>query len=202
MPRWQCKRGDVPFGAKFTEKLTALLAATAICCGTAATHGIGTLAVVETLLGAAWMGHFLWRRHARQADAILLRCTAAVSRDVDALLEGKLRDDPDSAVELENAVAAITDIVPRIVPRGRELIEAGLTQAQAVAFYLDRAAKVQPDVFGVDSAPCSLFSDVVEHAWRRVLRDPDMRDDLASRSSCADGPRRRARSPASSARRS
>jgi tetratricopeptide (TPR) repeat protein len=175
----------MPFGSEFGKELTHTLVATAICCTTATVAmpaGIGVIGVVEAVLGAATIGHLLWRRRASKADALLRRCTAEIETGSDALLATEYRDDPDAPARRDAAVAAIREVLPRIVPQPAELVAARLTNDRVVAFYLDRAAQARPAVFGAmaqDDMPRRLLRDVVDGAWKLVLRQPEFRDDVA-----------------------
>jgi hypothetical protein len=173
----------MPFGSEFGEKLTHTLVATAICCSTATiAPGLGVLAVVEAVLGAAVLGHLMWRRRVTKADALLRRCTAQVEAGSDAMLATEYRDDPDATARRDAAVDAIRDVLPLIVPQPAELVAARLINDRVVAFYLDRAANARPAVFdpaAKDDMPRRLLRDVVDGAWKLVLRQPEFREEVA-----------------------
>jgi hypothetical protein len=65
------------FGREFSEKLTHLMVATAICCATASATVIPAptaIGLVEALLGGAALAHFVLHRRYAKADALVRRC--------------------------------------------------------------------------------------------------------------------------------
>jgi len=170
------------FGNEFGEKLTHTLVATALCCTTATiAPEISVHAAVEAVLGAAGVGHLMWRLRATRADALLRRCAAQVAAGSDALLTTEYRDDPDAPVRRDAAVDAIREVLPLIVPQPAELVAARLTNDRVVAFYLDRAAKARPGAFAAtaaDGMARDLLRSVVANAWQLILRQPEFQADV------------------------
>ena len=94
----------------------------------------------------------------------------------DAWLEAEFRDDPDAGIKRDVAIGEIREVVPLIVPMPEELVGARLSEDRVAAFYLDRAAKVRPGVFGdnADNAIARrLFRSVVANAYRVIVRQPE-----------------------------
>ena len=172
----------MPFGGEFTEKLTHTMVATALCCGTAmaaVSPNVELLGLVEAVLGMAGVAHFLLRRRASSAEALLRRCAKQVNEGSDTLLATEYRSDPDATFQRDDAIAAIRDVLPHIMPRPEELVEARLKPERVVAFYLDRAATARPGVFTADTMASRLLHDVIARAWDCVLRQPEFRDEVA-----------------------
>jgi hypothetical protein len=71
-------------------------------------------------------------------------CVREVDNDSDSLIEDEFRGLPELAAKRDAAIAAIKDVLPLIVPKPEELVEARLSEARVAAYYLDRAAKARP----------------------------------------------------------
>jgi tetratricopeptide (TPR) repeat protein len=167
------------FGREFSEKLTHLMVATAICCATASATIIPAptaIGLVEALLGGAALANFVLDRRYAKADALVRRCARQMESGSDAWLEAEFRDDPDAGIRRDDAIAAIQEVVPLIVPKPKELVSARLNKDRVAAFYLDRAATVRPGMFG-DNADNTiaqrLFRSVVANAYRLIVTQPE-----------------------------
>jgi hypothetical protein len=178
-------------GEVLSEKLTHLMAATAICCADVVsvapsfvTPEMGGHALVEALLGGAALAYLLARRRGDRLISVLRRCTRQVDDSSDAWIDDEFRGRSDSAVKREAAVAAIRDVLPLIVPKPEELVAARLTEARVAAYYLDRAAAARPfDFANVGSNDPDdmarrdlsrrLFASVVAKAYGIIARQPE-----------------------------
>jgi tetratricopeptide (TPR) repeat protein len=180
------KLGDV-----FSERLTHLMAATAICCVDAAsvapslvTPEMGGHALVEALVGGAALAYLLARRRGDRFISVLRRCTQQVDDSTDAWIDDEFRGLPDAAAKRDTAIAAIRDVLPLIVPKPEELVAARLSEARVAAYYLDRAAASRPfdfanvrsndpeDMARRDMAR-RLFASVVGNAYGVIARQPE-----------------------------
>ncbi len=172
----------MPFGSEFSEKLTLLLGATALCCfGSALPTGIVEHATVEAMLGAAGLGVFLARMRSSKAGALVRRCVKQVEPGIDALLAQEYRDDPDPEARREDALKAVHTVLPLIEPQPEDYVTARLSRDGVVAFYLARAAAKQPARFSAnaeDTLPRRLLEAVIGNAWRRILEQPEFRDNV------------------------
>ena len=174
------------FGSDFSEKLTHLMAATVVCGGVAATAPqLGPLALVEALLGIAALGHFFVRQRFVRAETILQRCATQIEKCSDALLANEIRDDREAWVaRRDDAVAAIKEIVPLIVPKAEELVAERLNERRVAAFYLKRAAVARPEQFGDTTSNYTtrqLFEDVIVGAYRVITKQPEFAAELLQR---------------------
>jgi tetratricopeptide (TPR) repeat protein len=167
------------FGREFSEKLTHLMVATAICCATASATVIPVptaIGLVEALLGGAALAHFVLHRRYAKADALVRRCARQMESGSDAWLEAEFRGDRDAGIKPDVAIAAIREVVPLIVPKPEELVGARLSEDRVAAFYLDRAAKMRPGAFGDNTdnpIARQLFRAVVANAYRLIVRQPE-----------------------------
>jgi hypothetical protein len=120
-----------------------------LCCATAVPSlgvapEVGLHGLVEALLGSAAVTYLLLRRRSDKFSAVLRRCTAEIERSSDEWLDNDFRGDPNATNRRDAAVAAIREVLPLIIPKAEELVEARLTEPRVAAYYLDRAAKAQP----------------------------------------------------------
>ena len=165
------------FGREVSEKLTHLMVATAICGTTVAVApSAGLLALVKSLLGGAAVAHYVLHRRFAKADAVLRRCTAEVEAGSGSWINSEFRDEPGARIRHDEAIAALRDVVPLIVPKAAELVAARLDKSRIITFYLDRASRARPDVFAdteQNAIARKLFQAVIGKAYRLVLAQPE-----------------------------
>src|SRR4051794_1493008 len=130
-------------GGELSEKLTHLMTATAICCATATVAPglgvdptVGVLGLVEAVLGGMGVSHILLRRRSESFVAVARRCTRQVDDSSDGWVEDEFSGLPDAQAKRDTAIAAIREVLPLIVPKAQELVEARLTEARVAAYFL------------------------------------------------------------------
>ena len=188
-------------GGDFSEKLAHVMTATALCCATVTIDPsllppAGMLGVVEAVLGGTALAHLLWRRRSEKFVVIARRCAREIDDDSDQLIEDEFRSLPDASANRDAAIAAIRDVLPRIVPKPEELVTARLSEDRVAAFYLDRAAKERPYDFALITSndpddmarrdlARRLFASVVGKAYAVIARQPEFAAEIL-RHSLAD----------------